>query len=212
MIKRIVFFCMMVYSADSYTQNLAIRYCRQSPTDSTHIVSPRRDINDRLCSVVKVFTKNVNGKIDFKGNVVGNVIDNGNEYIVYVLERTKRLQIFHADYIPEIIDFTKYEDSKMGVEIDRVYHVEISGEEQQESSNLVTSTETRILSFTSDKQMSQLFVNGKEWEILNNASKKLLPCGKYEYEAVSFEGLRIKDTIELSPAFGRKIVKIDFVK
>lgn len=210
--RKYISILITVISISSFAQDLAITTCRYCPTDSTYIVSQRYDINDNPCSIVKVFTKGIIGELKFKGNIIGEVVENGDNYTIYVLNKTKRINVFHMDYTPKIIDFTQYDDSKTGVEQNKVYYVHIEGNKGNvvSTSNVTYPTGSRILSFSSDNKLKQLVVNDIDWQIVDNSAKKLLPYGKYKYEAVDTEGQCLRGEIELLPAIGSKIIKLNF--
>lgn len=191
-------------------QELSVLSCKRVLSDSTFIVSPRYDINDKACAVVKVFANNISGPLDFKGNIVGQVISNGSIYTIYVLDKTKRLKLLHTDYYPITIDFTEFEDSRVGLEGNNVYYVSVSGTKDTNSDKTTNVTGTRVLSFSSDAPLRQLFVNGIEWKVTNNTSKRMLPYGVYEYDAITDGNVHKKDKVELSPSIGSKVVIIEF--
>lgn len=210
--KYISIFIIVFLSISSFAQELTITTCEYCQTDSTYIISQRYDINGNPCSIVKVFTKEIKGKLKFKGNIIGEVIENGDCYIIYVLNKTKRINIFHTDYTPTIIDFTQYNDSKTGIEQNKVYYVHIERSEMNEisTSNVTYPTGSRILSFSSDNKLKQVVVNDINWNLVDNSAKRLLPYGKYKYKALNTEGKCLRGEIELLPAIGSKIVKLNF--
>lgn len=191
-------------------QNISISDCKYCPTDSTYIVSQRYDINDNPCSIVKVYANDIIGKIEFKGNIVGEVVQKGNVYIIYVLNKTKRINVFHNDYVPQVIDFTTYEDSRTGVEGNKVYYVHLEGDEDKAVSSISYPIGSRILSITSKTKLERIIVNGIDWELINNEAQKLVPYGSYQYEVFDIKGNCSKGTVELLPSLGSKIVKINF--
>lgn len=103
-------------------------------SDSTCFISPRYDLNGNACAVIKVFASSITGSLDFKGNIIGDVKLDGSLYTIYVTDRTKRIKVYHPNYIPETIDFTQYEDSRKGIEGNHVYSISISGNDNMKSS------------------------------------------------------------------------------
>jgi hypothetical protein len=179
-------------------------------SDSTCFISPRYDLNGNACAVIKVFASSITGLLDFKGNIIGDVKVDGASYTIYVTDRTKRIKVYHPNYIPETIDFTQYEDSKKGIEGNHVYYVSIIGTDSIKPGKVSNGTGSRILSFSSDAPLRQLFVNGVEWKINDNTSKRLMPYGEYEYEAVTDGNVHKKGKVQLKPSIGSYIVKIEF--
>lgn len=211
MIKQFLVFFVVLSNIASFAQDLTIMSCKYNPKDSTYITSQRYDINGNPCSIIKLFANEIIGKLEFKGNIVGKVIENeGKIYTLYVLDKTKKIKVFHADYIPKVIDFTEYEDSKKGLEQNKVYNVHIMAKGKQYSSKVSYPLGARLLSFSSDNQIKRLVVDGIEWKITNNCGQKMMPYGKYEYEAHDAEGNKGKGVVDLQPEIGSKRVKIVF--
>lgn len=190
-------------------QNLSVSSVEMVQTDSTCIRFPRYDLNDNVCAVIKVFTSNIVGKLDFKGNIIGDIKADEERYTIYVTNGTKRLKVYHPNYIPGTIDFTQFKVSKKGIEGNRVYYVKISGDNTK-TKNVISVSGSRILSFTSEAPLRKLFVNGIEWPIVSNSSKRLMPYGEYEYDAVTDGNVHKAGRVELKPSFGSMIVKIEF--
>ena len=150
----ILYFCQLVFSLVN-AQTLIVDSCKVCKEDSTFHVSPRFDLNDTPCSIVKFITKNISGKLMFKGNIVGSILECKSSYTVYVLNKTKRLKIYHADYIPKTIDFSEYEDSRNGLLNNNVYYVYLSVPNTPQKEETSASVGSRILSFTSNKIMKE---------------------------------------------------------
>lgn len=208
-ILQITVLCFLVSSA--YAQILRIDTCFLYDKDSASVVPPRNDINDTPCSIVKILAKNIVGALNFKGNIVGDVIKEDSIYTIYLIDKTKRLKVYHADYIPETIDFTSYEQSRTGVEGERVYCVIISGQKEENESNVFYPKGSRVLAFFTNRKLQSLVVDGIEWKPLNeNTVKRLLPYGLHKYNAVCDTGQHLEGEVELLPAIGSKIVKLNF--
>ena len=206
----IIIFTLLVGYNSAFSQNLSVSSVKMIQSDSTCFISPRYDLNGNACSVVKVFASSIIGSLEFKGNIIGDVKVDGSLYTFYVTDRTKRIKVYHPNYIPETIDFTQYEDSRKGIEGNHVYSVSISGNDSMKSSISSNVSGSRILSFSSDVPLRQLFVNGVEWKIENNTSKRLMPYGEYDYEAISEGNMRKVGHVELVPSIGSMKVRITF--
>lgn len=206
----IITFSLLVGCNSAFSQNLSVSSVEMIQSDSTCFISPRYDLNGNACAVIKVFASSITGLLDFKGNIIGDVKVDGSSYTIYVTDRTKRIKVYHPNYIPIIIDFTQYEDSRKGIKGNHVYSVNISGDDSMKSNKTYNISGSRILSFSSDVPLRQLFVNGVEWKITDNTSKRLMPYGEYEYEAVTDGDVRKKGKVELVPSFGSMVVNIDF--
>ena len=208
--KLIIIIVIIVGVCPIYSQNLSVSSIKRIQADSTCIVSPRYDINGGICAVIKIMASNIMGSLEFKGNIIGTVEKEDSIYTIYVTDKTKRLRMFNPEYIPETIDFTLYEDSKRGVEGNSVYYVYVSGKMKEISSKAAPVSGSRILSFSSNAPIRQLYVNGVEWKIINNNSQRLLPYGEYEYDAITDGNIHKKGKIELHPSIGSLNVNLEF--
>lgn len=206
----IVTFTLLAGYSSAFSQNLSVSSVKMIQSDSTCFISPRHDLNGNACAVIKVFASSITGSLDFKGNIIGDVKFDGSIYTIYVTDRTKRIKVYHPNYIPETIDFTQYDDSKKGIEGNHVYYVSILGNDSIKPDNTSNISGSRILSFSSDVPLRQLFVNGVEWKITDNTSKRLMPYGEYEYEAVTDGNVHKTGKVQLKPSIGSYIVKIEF--
>lgn len=206
----IIAFTFIAGCCSGFSQNLSVSSVKMIQSDSTCFISPRYDLNGNACAVIKVFANSITGLLEFKGNIIGDVKVDGSLYTIYVTDRTKRIKVYHPNYIPETIDFTQYEDSRKGIEGNHVYSVSISGNDSMKSSISSNVSGSRILSFFSDVPLRQLFVNGVEWKITDNTSKRLMPYGEYDYEAISEGNMRKVGHVELVPSIGSMIVRITF--
>lgn len=189
-----------------YSQNITVLSCTESSDDTTATQHPRYDNNSEPCAVIKVLSEGID-QITFKGNIVGEVNKVGNAYVVYVLNKTKRLQMFHADYVPTTIDLTTYESSANGVRGGKTYRLVVKGVASQTTVAKTYPKGSRMLAFSSEKRLTKLLVNGQPWEI---GSSKLMPYGLYEYEAYTDGELCKRGVVELLSGFGKLNVKIDF--
>ena len=131
----IIIFTLLVGYNSSFSQNLSVSSVKMIRSDSICFKSPRYDLNGNACAVIKVIASNITGLLNFKGNIIGDVKIDGASYTFYVTDRTKRIKVYHPNYIPETIDFTQYDDSRKGIEGNHVYYVSIIGNDIIKSSN-----------------------------------------------------------------------------
>ncbi len=190
-----------------HAQNINVTSFCVNKTDSMAVVKPRYDINGSVGAIVKISQQNLPHLI-LKGNVIGNTINEDTVIIVYVLNNTKRLQLFHEGYIPKTIEFTELLDGCDGLKGGMVYHVQVCGTPQADI--VATEIGARVLFFASNTKITKLKVNGKEWKIVNNTSSKLVPYGQYEYEAYTDGFSPQKGLVSVTPSFGRMTVNIEF--
>ncbi len=78
----------------------------QQPTDLTASVTQRRDLNGKICALIKVILTKPHAT--FEGNVIGDVEFKTNEYWVYVSQGTKSLRIKVPDTQPLTVWFENY--------------------------------------------------------------------------------------------------------
>ena len=90
----------------SFAQDIEVKKFEPMEKDQTAVTSPRKDINGNDCGLVKVALKEAGA--EFEGNVMGDVMFTGSEYLVYLPNGTKRLGIKHPDYLPTTIVFADY--------------------------------------------------------------------------------------------------------
>ncbi len=209
MIKRMIM--LIAASAMSHfalSQKITIMSIRMNNTDSICTTSPRYDINGTACAVIKFFTKDIIGTLDFKGNIIGPVLLEDSIYTVYVSNKTKRIKVYHPDYIPEVLDFTIFDNLRNGVESNKVYYAKICGKDKTKSNKYTNVLGARILSFSSEFTIRKLYVNGMEWPVINNSAKRMVPYGEYEYEALMDGNVSKKGKVDIVPSVGPMNIKI----
>ena len=92
------FFLVLFLRPALRAQELIVKNFRESDHDLAARTQSRKDINDNYCALLKV--QLVASGAQFDGNVIGKVPFKNNEYWVYMSQGSKRLKIYHPDYLP----------------------------------------------------------------------------------------------------------------
>lgn len=87
-------------------QELVIFKCEPAPTDITARTSPRKDLNGELCCLIKVSSPANISKV--QGNIIGDIIRNGQENWIYCSPGTNRIQLLFDQYNNIDIIFSEY--------------------------------------------------------------------------------------------------------
>lgn len=95
------FICQLCFS-----QELKIRNFSLVQNDITARSKQRFDSNNDPCALVRVST--MGKEVDFSGNLVGDVIKENNEYLVYMTEGSKNLKITGKGVLPLNINFAEH--------------------------------------------------------------------------------------------------------
>ena len=187
-------------------QQIAVESCNLSMQDPTATTYPNVDLNGDLTAAVKIFYSS-GSDLDFRGNIVGEVVKRDGYYLIYLVDKTRRLHIYKDGMMPLEIDFTQYPDTPKGVLSGKTYWVKLKNirvpkKGYGKGSNTVI--------FKSDVPLSELIVDGQAWSVNGTTAKRLIPYGEYEYQATSIYHQTIKGTIEVIKTLGSKVVNIKF--
>lgn len=208
-IMRHIFFILVLFScAIGKSQKLNIQAFYKSQENNIAQTSPRYDLNDNKCAAIIIMPEE-NGELQFRGMVVGKVEKKSTRYILYMPMKTKRLYIYHSNYMPLQIDFTKYEDSSNGLEGGCTYCLSLVGDKVKKKTYPKGAAN---LIFVSNVPLKKIVVNGLEWLVNGKMSKRLVQYGEYNYEAYADGYLPITGTIEVVKALWGKSVNLNFVK
>ena len=202
----IIMICAILYQY-IFAQNISIRSFLEINNDNLVTTMPRYDLNDNICACVVIDFVDSKG-LEFRGNIVGDIVKTPDKYVVYLPDRTKRLYIYNDDYLPLLVDFTQYEESRRGVIGGKTYSLSLVGEKQKTQKKYPNGTNTLVL--VADIPLTKVIVNGQEWEINNTTSKRLVPYGEYHYEVFADGFAPYSGTVEVLPSFGSKTVHIHF--
>lgn len=174
-------------------------------------IPQRFDLNDNPCAAIQVFAKDVSDTLNFKGSIWGDIVHQDSLYLIYVPNRTKKVTIYNANYLPLEIDFTYYTENHLGLKGGAVYKMQVMPDIVKTNDTSISLQQgMKLLVFTSETPLAKLMVNGKQWKISNDSARRLLPYGTYDYEAIAVDGRNCHGRVELKPSFGNKNVAIKF--
>lgn len=130
--------CCIATGSTSLAQNLSVVNVTTMLDDNTAVASPRLDLNENLCALVRVVAPGVKG-IEIKGRlgVVETLYQQG-EYLVYVPEGTKAITYNHSDFHTGEVIFADY-GLKKGLVGGKVYVVTLAAPEQKKTASVVLS-------------------------------------------------------------------------
>lgn len=92
-------------------QELNVFKCEVVPTDITARTSPRKDLNDELCAILKVSSPAEIVKV--LGNTIGEIEKRGTQYWIYFSAGTKQLQLLFNEYKNVNVVFSDYGINKV---------------------------------------------------------------------------------------------------
>ena len=205
---RIIIFLLLSVGAFSNinAQLIAVQSCNLNVQDCTAATNPRIDLNGDVTAVLKIFYSS-DTELDFRGNIVGEVTKNDDFYLVYLVGGTKKLHIYKDGIVPLEVDLSQYTDNLKGLLAGKTYSLYLKDVSTKKKDY---GKGSKIVVFKSDIPLSKLIVDGQQWEINGPIAKRLMPYGKYDYEAISTSNQTIKGTVDVTKSFGNKIVNLNF--
>ena len=102
----IVFSLVLLLCPVIKAQELTVKSFREAGYDLAARTQVRKDINGYYCALLKV--QLVASRAQFDGNVIGEVVFKNNEYWVYMSQGSKRLKVYHPNYLPLEVTFSDY--------------------------------------------------------------------------------------------------------
>ena len=87
-------------------QELTVKSFALSSTDIISSKDQKKDYNGRVCALIKVQVIDQITRVE--GNVIGEVLNHGNEKWIYVTEGTKTIRIHTKSHLPLSIDCRQY--------------------------------------------------------------------------------------------------------
>ncbi len=191
-----------------FAQTIGVLSCSVDIHDSIAVLNPRLDNNEEICAAVRINTDMLKGVV-FRGAIVGDIELDQSTYLLYMPSRTKRLYLYCQGYLPTTIDLSQYEDSSKGLIGGKTYKIilDIPKEEKNESKY---GKGSKILQFVSNIPLEKVVVNGIEWSIKENTSKRIVPYGKYNYEIYANGNNVKKGEVEVKESLGSETVRIVF--
>ena len=106
-LKTGFFFLLLLFLCPALmAQELTVKSFREADHDLTARTQTRKDMNENYCALLKV--QLVASEAQFDGNVIGDVAFKNNEYWVYMAQGSKRLKVYHQDFLPLEVTFSDY--------------------------------------------------------------------------------------------------------
>lgn len=133
----------------SKAQDLSVVNVAALLDDNTARISPRYDLNDNICALVRVVIPTVKG-LEIKGRlgVVDSLYKQG-EYLVYVPEGTKVITYHHSEYHSGEIIFADY-GLKKGLKGGSVYSVTLEAPTQKQTASVILNVSPSSASVESE--------------------------------------------------------------
>ena len=89
-----------------FSQELKVKSFQISEGDLIARTSPRNDLNDKPCAVIRVGIGL--REVKFAGNLMGDPIYEPGEYLVYMPQGNTELTVRHANFVPLTVRFSDY--------------------------------------------------------------------------------------------------------
>lgn len=194
----------IIFVKISFGQEIkVVRIC--DITDSVANVKFATDINGNICSVLKVSTPSIKN-LTFSGMIIGNVEElKDGCYLLNIPEKTKHINFCHEDYLPGIIDFSDY---NIAVKGRKVYHVIMESEKHK--AEVAQKGTLQYLIFKYKVPIKSLVVNGTQWNVSENQSKKMVCSGHYEYTVQTKDNRVVEGEVDVKDSGISKVVNIKF--
>lgn len=109
--KMMLLLFALILQLSASAQELSVAKMETLSMDTYASVHRRNDLNGNACAVVRVSL--TVGGATFGGNVVGDVLRDGSDYIVYMPAGSKKLWVKHPAYHELEVNFSSYDISKL---------------------------------------------------------------------------------------------------
>lgn len=152
------------------SQNLSITKCEELSQDITASTKIRYDGNDTPCALVKVHFPEKG--LHFQGNVVGDTEFKNGEYLVYLTDGSKELEVKHDSYYPFKISFKDYNILKVSSK--RTYLLEITN-----------NIKHQILNISYSPEDAMVLIDDENIEAHNGEAHITLSVGEHRYNVLS---------------------------
>ncbi|MDE5878215.1 MAG: PEGA domain-containing protein [Muribaculaceae bacterium] len=169
-------------------QELKIDFFEKQLTDITARTTGVKDLNGKVCAVVKVSLPIEN--CEFSGNIVGKPEFHASEYWVYMTPGSKQLQIRCPGYKTLMADLIS---DKSGLESGVTYRLELSGYENRIQSGVTADPGANYLILNITPKSNLLVkVDGLTQTVDNGQVMTYLKYGPHSYQ-VEAEGYALQE-------------------
>lgn len=104
--KYYLFLIICIFAQVVNAQQFQVESFKKVSDNASAVQEVMKDINDTPCALLRVKTNEANVKIT--GNVIGNVMTNGNEYLVNVASGTKKVTVAKKGLYPVTVICSEY--------------------------------------------------------------------------------------------------------
>lgn len=101
----------LLFFTQSHAQQFQVESFKKVSDNASSVQEVMKDINDTPCALLRVKTEEANVKIT--GNVIGNVMTNGTEYLVNVAAGTKKVTVVKKGFYPLTVLCSDYDFNSM---------------------------------------------------------------------------------------------------
>lgn len=109
MIRKLIIFMTLIWAISISAQEIKVVRFGIIPGDNTAETSPRQDLSDSLCALVKVKSNGLTGlQFTNKNQYVGDIDFKDGIYYVYIPTVTNKLSFSHESYLPGVIDMALF--------------------------------------------------------------------------------------------------------
>ena len=109
MLRKLILFITLIWTTSISAQEIKVVRFGIIPGDNSAETSPRQDLSDNLCALVKVKANGLTGlQFTNKNQYVGDVVFKDGIYYVYIPTVTNKLSFSHESYLPGVIDMALF--------------------------------------------------------------------------------------------------------
>ena len=164
-------FLLFVAISSAFAQELTVKSFKLAVSDLTAMTQPRKDLNDRICALVKVLF--VGDVLNVEGNVVMPLVKRNNETWVYMPQNTRQMKVITKNYLPLMVTFADYDVERL--ESNRTYVLTLLSNSSQQSQQ----SQTLTIRYTPTN--ATVLVDNKMVKGTNGVAQTTLPVGQHSY-------------------------------
>lgn len=202
--------CMLLCKA-CFCQEITVSACSNNPKDPAATINARFDLNNEICALIVIHPHNLEG-LQVKGNIVDNIVRES-AILIYVPNKTKRISVYHNNYIPLTLEFNELFGLSNGVVGGMTYNIYLNGLSEQVATPKKRSKESNYVCFEADVPLTKIVFDGQVWQV--NGQKKvtrMVSCGEYKYTAYASGFPNIEGTVDVKKSIEPTEVSLFFQK
>ena len=209
--KILIFLLGLFFAQYGMAQEINVKTVFFDSSDVSALDNPIYDLNDDICALVILNAQGIND-FDVKGSIVKKT-SHQNIHHIYLPNKTKRISIYHQNYIPLTINFNELFNVSSGLKGGRTYYITIEAPhaDNLEHKQPQYTNGSNYLIFESTIPLTRLVVNGQEWQLQNGkAIQKMVRCGEYTYSASATSHQDVTGAITVTKSIDPIVVSIQF--